>query len=612
MKNRSVLYGILIACLLFTASAVRAQQTTIATDNASPESLSIAITFTGDWNPDAQAAVEFAASKWENLLNSPSTIEMEVYWSDMAWLPANQPAYATVMRSQSDQHPHPIAWYPSALSAALLGEPGSDFQIAFNSAVEDWYFGLDGQPPAGDYDLVTVALKYIGIALGLDSSFSLCGPSGQLGCWGDDYNGTPYPYVYDLFVENGAGQSLTDTNHFDNPSEELHDQLKSGDIYFNGEKAIEANGGTAPKLYAPADWTDIRNPLLLDEATYPAGTANALMTAILEPGEAIHEPGPLALAMLLDLGWHTEPEEPFFASIGDIEIPVNSSNPNIIDLWQYIGKQYEPEQVAFSIVSNSAPAVGISIDGVRYISITPQQDWVGVAEVVIEAKDDILGKVEYSGLTIWVVSEPPVLNPIPEITVPRNSSLPQAVDLTQYVSDPDSPPEQLTFSLFEDSDWRAGLSINGQYLSIEPIEDWVGSTTAHLFVRDLQWNEDSIWITVHIVAEPPVLLPIPDLTIPANQPAANAINVWDYLEESSTPPALMTFTITDVSAPEVGLTFDGTHISFQPEPDWTGSSQITIEVEDDTGQTDSTTFTVNVVQEQEPEPATLFLPLLVQ
>jgi hypothetical protein len=308
MKNRSILYSILIACLLFSASAVRAQQTATATDSASPEAMSIAITFTGDWDPDAQAAVEYAASKWENLLYAPFTIEMEAYWSDMAWLPANQPAYVYVSHVQSDRHPHPTAWYPSVLSDALLGEDnsaGSDFQIAFNSAVDDWYFGLDGQLAAGEYDLATVALKYTGIALGLDSSFALCGQSGQLGCWGDDYNGTPYPYVYDLFVENGAGQSLIDTNHFGNPSTELHDQLKSEAIYFSGEKATAANGGTPPKLYAPADWTDIRNPLLLDEATYPPGTTNALMTAILQPGEAIHDPGPLALAMLLDLGWQT-------------------------------------------------------------------------------------------------------------------------------------------------------------------------------------------------------------------------------------------------------------------------------------------------------------------
>jgi hypothetical protein len=41
----------------------------------------------------------------------------------------------------------------------------------------------------------------------------------------------------------------------------------------------------------------------LDEATYPAGNANSLMTPQLSSAEAIHSPGPITQALFKSIGW---------------------------------------------------------------------------------------------------------------------------------------------------------------------------------------------------------------------------------------------------------------------------------------------------------------------
>jgi hypothetical protein len=41
----------------------------------------------------------------------------------------------------------------------------------------------------------------------------------------------------------------------------------------------------------------------LDEFTYPPGDVNAFMTPFLGWAEPIHNPGPIVLGVLTDIGW---------------------------------------------------------------------------------------------------------------------------------------------------------------------------------------------------------------------------------------------------------------------------------------------------------------------
>ncbi|NTU74214.1 hypothetical protein HGB07_08825, partial [Candidatus Roizmanbacteria bacterium] len=122
-----------------------------------------------------------------------------------------------------------------------------------------------------------------------------------LGNWGWD---TGFPEVYDLYAINGAGQSLLNTSLFPNYSTALASQLKSNNIYLNGANAKSANGGTRVPIYAPSTWKPGSSYSHLAESYN--GTSNALMTYSLSMGEAIHNPGPVTLGVLTDVGWNIQ------------------------------------------------------------------------------------------------------------------------------------------------------------------------------------------------------------------------------------------------------------------------------------------------------------------
>ena len=120
--------------------------------------------------------------------------------------------------------------------------------------------------------------------------------------------------VYDLFARNGSGMSLVSS--FPNNSATLGAQLTSNNVYFGGPTANAANGGTPVKLYAPSPWRSGSSLSHLDEATYPPGNPNSLMTPQLKAAESIHTPGPDGLAVLQDLGWTVNgPAPPLGASV---------------------------------------------------------------------------------------------------------------------------------------------------------------------------------------------------------------------------------------------------------------------------------------------------------
>ena len=72
---------------------------------------------------------------------------------------------------------------------------------------------------------------------------------------------------------------------------------------FTGAAADRRQRRRGPKLYAPAAWQAGSSYSHLDEATYPAGNANSLMTPAIGANEVIHSPGPITLGIFSDSGW---------------------------------------------------------------------------------------------------------------------------------------------------------------------------------------------------------------------------------------------------------------------------------------------------------------------
>lgn len=292
--------GVMIACpqSIGDTSAALAAPRAFLDGEVVPTS-TFELNFTDSVPAVAEAAITFAASIWESYLASDVPVVIDVDWVDRdddRLLASAGPT--TLFRDFPGALPD--VWYPVALAESIVGEglndPGEpDIDVIVNSEV-DWYFGTDLAVPPGQTDLVTVALHELGHGLGFISSADtirgvelVVGFSGRF-------------IVYDTYLQAG-GRQLVDTVEFDNPGELLFAAVTGADLAFAGPTVLDRNAGEPAPLFAPAEFDVGSSVSHFDEAVYPTGTREALMTPALARGEAIHDPGPLAIALLSDLGW---------------------------------------------------------------------------------------------------------------------------------------------------------------------------------------------------------------------------------------------------------------------------------------------------------------------
>jgi len=154
---------------------------------------------------------------------------------------------------------------------------------------------------------------------------------------------------------------IINTTLFPNPSTELGSQITSGNLYFSGVKATLANGGSNPKLYAPATYSSGSSLIHLDDDTFGDGPLS-LMTAGRGLGVAIHDPEKLTLAILEDLGWKLNADL-------EVSLTVNNATPN------------EGNNVIYTItLTNNGPGEASTIKlkntlptGLTFNSDTPSQ-----------------------------------------------------------------------------------------------------------------------------------------------------------------------------------------------------------------------------------------------
>jgi hypothetical protein len=249
----------------------------------------------------AKAAFNAAANIWGNLIKSDVPITIKACWASLSSSSTLGYAGGASLHRNFSGAPKSGVWYEGALANALaktdLDPANPDMHITYNKNFS-WYYGTDGATPASQYDLMTVVLHEIAHGLNLSGSMDYGFFYSGQGSWG--YKITPLqPHIYDTFVRDGAGSSLLS---YVNPSLSLGNALRSGNIWFHGPKAMEANGGQPVRLYAPGTWNSGSSYAHLDYNTFKGGS-NRLMVYAVSSGDAVHDPGPIVKGLMLDMGW---------------------------------------------------------------------------------------------------------------------------------------------------------------------------------------------------------------------------------------------------------------------------------------------------------------------
>ncbi|MEX2289645.1 MAG: hypothetical protein WD794_04875 [Mycobacteriales bacterium] len=364
----------------------------------------IVVTYRSDgaiWTEPAKAAFEQAVQVWERIIESPVPIQVEATattFGDPAILGGAGP-YDFLRNDKGTAAFSDDVFEPVALSNArrgvdgLPGEP--DIEAAFNPQAPGLYFGLDGNPPADQYDFATVVLHEIGHGLGLVGTANV-DASGTATVGDRSVNGSSgvrSGVSFDAFTyattQAQAGNGGTRILSLPDGSAELRNALTGDRLYWAGQLGRTAAGGGKVRLYAPESFLWGTSYGHLDEASYPGEDADGLMTPFIDPGESLADPGQIAMGMFADMGYAVPALRGVRYSAID---PVR-----VLDTREGVG----------------APKAAVQPGGVVDLQVAGHHGVpVGATAVVL----NVTGVAPSSGTDIRVYPTPVVLSAVPEVS----------------------------------------------------------------------------------------------------------------------------------------------------------------------------------------------------
>ena len=339
-----------------------------------PPAANISVNYTG-FTLEAQAAFQRAVDIWSSLLITTVPIEIEASFTTF-----EEEKFLGTGGSKGWQCSTTYC-YPRSLANQLYSEdlnPDDPDILVTMSSSEDWYFGLDRQPGEDQHDFVSLALHEIGHGLGFADSFRIdeSTEEAEYGLGDDNTPARFDAFILVLDTEN-EWRRLIDEDEYTNPSIELAEAITGIKLFWYGTKTGEANGGHRPVLlWAPGENMERSSVAHLDYDAYPPGTPNELMNPFQPKGPAAHEPGPIVLAMLGDMGWTIRDQTlqiPQFAVGGGFSSDVVVTNRSstepaavAIDVW-------DPEGSALDgnlIVGVGADRFDLSPSGSRTLTLS--------------------------------------------------------------------------------------------------------------------------------------------------------------------------------------------------------------------------------------------------
>jgi hypothetical protein len=103
-------------------------------------------------------------------------------------------------------------------------------------------------------------------------------------------------------------------------------------------------------------------------------------------------------------------DPPVISGLPDRSLNEDTSLDDTIDLWAYtLDVETADSGLTFSIVGNTNINCGVSIDGNRYIDISPVANWYGTSDVTIQVSDGDLTAMDTFQITVNPVNDTPTV-----------------------------------------------------------------------------------------------------------------------------------------------------------------------------------------------------------
>jgi hypothetical protein len=237
-----------------------------------------------------------------------------------------------------------------------------------------------------------------------------------------------------------------------------------------------------------------------------------------------------------------------------------------------------PQVLTFSLGTGAATDASINAtNGV--FSWTPTQGQAGTngfSVVVTDNGSPSLSATQSFAVTVLASNNPPVLAAISNQTITAGMTL----TITSAASDPDSPPQMLTFSLGAGAATNASINATNGVFSWTPTQAQAGTNAFSVIVTDngsppLSATQ-SFSVTVLASNNPPVLAAISNQTITAGM----TLTITNAASDPDSPPQLLTFSLETESATNATINATNGILSWTPTQTQTGTNAFSVIVAD--------------------------------
>ncbi|MGB6382342.1 MAG: Ig-like domain-containing protein [Syntrophobacteria bacterium] len=373
------------------------------------------------------SAFQYAADMWGNLLDSSVAIfvgaNFDPLFCDATSAVLGSAGTNTVHRNFVGA-PFSDTWYPAALANSLTGTDLAptfdDIGATFNSSIGTtcpfpnvWYYGLDGNPPEGTIDFVTIVLHELGHGLGFQTLVNL-----SIGAKFNNFD--------DTFMLNLEDHTTGEVYPNMTDNDRVSASINTGNLHWVGTNVIADSGGLTTgrdpsghvEMYAP-------NP-------QEPGSSVSHFSTSLSPDELMepfytgaNQAVGLAEALMQDIGWVTvnpingAPTSTSATITTDEDTASSGVTPSVTD-------PDNGDTHTFSIISQ--PANGTASVSSNQLIYTPSADFNGTDSFTFKATDT-------GGL--WVEGTASVtVNPINDAPVAVNDAYSVDEDTTLTVALP--------------------------------------------------------------------------------------------------------------------------------------------------------------------------------